>query len=85
MEKPVIEVDLQGPDGSVFALMAKARTALMTAIPLHGMVEQRQRRWAEAAGKADKMMRAVMQSHSYDEALSVVRQYVTIQEKGGSL
>lgn len=31
------------------------------------------------------MMREVMQAHSYDEALGIIRRYVTIQEKGGSL
>lgn len=30
MEKPIIEVDLQGPDGNVFALTAKARAAILS-------------------------------------------------------
>ncbi|BFL28564.1 hypothetical protein K320107C7_09790 [Alistipes shahii] len=83
MEKPIIEVDLQGPDGNVFALMAEARAAMIAAVPCEGSVSQRQWNREKAEAKAYGMMRAMMQSHSYDEALSVIRRYVTIQEKGG--
>lgn len=81
MEKPIIEVDLQGPDGNVFALMVKARVAMIAAVPCEGSISQRQ--WNREKAEAYEMMQTVMQSHSYGEALSVIRQYVTIQEKGG--
>lgn len=84
MEKPIIEVDLQGPDGNVFALMMKARAAMIAATQREGTVFQRQWNREKAEAEAYGMMRAAMQSHSYDEALSVIRQYVTIQEKGGA-
>lgn len=83
MEKPIIEVDLQGPDGNVFALMAEARIAMIAAAQREGTVFQRQWNREKAEAKAYGMMRAAMQSHSYDKALSVIRQYVTIREKGG--
>ena len=85
MYKAIIEVDLRGPDGNVFALMTKARAAIIAAVPRGGSAVERRWKREKAECEADKMMRAVMQSHSYDEALSVIRQYVTIQEKGGGL
>lgn len=84
MEKAIVEVDLQGPDGNVFALMAKARAAMIAAVPHTGSATQRRWNREKAEVEAGRMMTAVMQSHSYDEALSVIRQYVTIQEKGGA-
>ena len=47
--------------------------------------EDREQDIAAAEAEAGTMMREVMQAHSYDEALSVIRRYVTIQEKGGGL
>lgn len=85
MGKPIIEVDLQGPDGNVFALMAKARASIIAAVPRGGTSTQRRWKREAAQCEANRMMKAVMQTHSYEEALAVIRQYVTIQEKGGSL
>lgn len=81
MEKPIIKVDLQGPDGDVFALMNKARAAIIAAVPRGG--NPTQRRWKREAAQleASKMMKAVMQTHSYNEALDVIREYVTIQDE----
>ena len=84
MENPIIEVDLRGPDGNVFALMTKARAAIIAAVPRGGTSTQRRWKREAAQCKADRMMKAVMQAHSYEEALAVIRQYVTIQEKGGA-
>ncbi len=81
MGKPIIKVDLQGPDGNVFALMAKARAAMIAAVPRGG--NSTQRRWKREAAylEAAKMMKSVMQSHSYDEALDAISEYVTIQDE----
>lgn len=85
MEKPTIHVDLQGPDGNVFALMRAARAAILSAVPHVGSAVQRRWNREEAEGESSRMMKAVMQSHSFDEALNIVRKYVNIEEKGGSL
>ena len=60
MEKPIIKVDLQGPDGNVFALMFKARAAMIAAVPPGG--NSTQRRWKREAAHLEvaKMMKAVM-------------------------
>lgn len=81
MEKPIIKVDLQGPDGNVFALMRMARAAIMAAVQRGG--NSTQRRWKREAAEREssRMMEAVMQAHSYDEALEVIRRYVTIQDE----
>jgi len=83
MEKPIVKVDLQGPDGNVFALMRMARAAIIAAVPRGG--NSTQRRWKREAAEceADRMMKAVMRTHSYDEALEVIRRYVTIQDERG--
>ncbi len=81
MEKPIIKVDIQGLDGNVFALMAKARAAIIAAVPPGG--NSTQRRWKREAAHLEvaKMMKSVMQAHSYDEALNAISKYVTIQDE----
>ncbi len=86
MDKPIIEVDLQGPDGNVFALMAKARVAIISAVRRPGFrakapAEELARNQQNAEVVAQLMMQEVMQAHSYTEALDVIRRYVTIREE----
>ncbi len=90
MEKPIIEVDLQGPDGNVFALMAEARIAILSGVRRLGLQtrksrEEQDRDRAHAEFVAGQMMREVMQTHTYDGALAIIRQYVNIKQKGGGL
>lgn len=89
MEKPIIQVDLQGPDGNVFALMAKARTAILSDVRRLGFQtrksrEEQDRDKAHAEFVAEQMMREVMQTHTYDGALTIIRRYVNIKQKGGA-
>lgn len=81
MEKPIVKVDLSGPDGNVFALMQAARAAMLAAVPRGGNPTERRWRREHAQGDASEMMEAVMQTHSYDEALEVIGRYVTIQDE----
>ncbi|WP_304947934.1 hypothetical protein [uncultured Alistipes sp.] len=88
MEKPIIEVDLQGPDGNVFALMAEARVAILSDVRRLGLQtrksrEEQDRDKAHAEFVAGQMMREVMQTHTYDGALAIIRRYVNIEQKGG--
>lgn len=90
MGKPIIEVDLQGPDGNVFALMAEARVAILSDVRRLGLQtrksrEEQDRDRAHAEFVAGQMMREVMQTHTYDGALAIIRRYVNIKQKGGSL
>lgn len=88
MEKPTITIDPTGPGGNVFAVMAEARSAIIAAARNARFMkarEDREQDIAAAEAEAGVMMREVMQAHSYDEALGVIRRYVTIQEKGGGL
>lgn len=89
MEKPIIEVDLQGPDGNVFALMAEARVAILSDVRRLGFQtrksrEEQDRDRAHAEFVAGQMMREVMQTHTYDGALAIIRRYVNIKQKGGA-
>lgn len=88
MEKPTITIDPEGPGGNVFAVMAEARSAIIAAARKACFMkarEDREQDIAAAEAEAGTMMREVMLAHSYDEVLSVIRRYVTIQEKGGGL
>lgn len=90
MEKPIIEVDLQGPDGNVFALMTEARVAILSNVRRLGLQtrksrEEQDRDRAHAEFVAGQMMREVMQTHTYDGALAIIRRYVNIKQKGGGL
>ncbi len=82
MEKPIIKVDLQGPDGNVFALMFKARAAMIAAAIQPGE-SSTQRRWKREAAQreASEMKKSVLEAHSYDEALDAISKYVTIQDE----
>ena len=89
MEKPIIEVDLQGPDGNGFALMAKARAAILSDVRRLGFQtrksrEEQDRDKAHAEFVAEQMMREVMQTHTYDGALTIIRRYVNIKQQGGA-
>lgn len=81
MEKPIVKVDLQGSDGNVFALMQMARAAILAAVPRGGNPTERRWKREHAQDDASEMMKAVMQTHSYDEALEVIGGYVTIQDE----
>ena len=88
MEKPIIEVDLQGPDGNVFALMAEARVAILSDVRRLGLQtrksrEEQDRDKAPAEFVGGQLMREVMQTHTYDGALAIIRRYVNIEQKGG--
>lgn len=88
MEKPTILIDPAGPGGNAFAVMSEARSAIIAAARKSSFMKAREDRKqdiAAAESEAGSMMREVMQAHSYDEALGVIRRYVTIQEKGGGL
>ena len=82
MDKPTITIDPAGPGGNVFAVMAEAAARKASFMKVR---EDREQDIAAAEAEAGTMMREVMQAHSSDEALSVIRRYVTIQEKGGGL
>ena len=86
MEKPIIVVDLKGAEGNIFALMATARIAIISAARRPGfrigkLVEESERDQRNAEFVSRQMMNEVMLAHSYDEALGIVRRYVTIREE----
>ena len=89
MEKPTITVDLSGAQGNIFALMSEARAAILSNVRKLGFQtrksrEEQERDKAHAEFVAGQMMREVMQTHTYDGALAVIRQYVNIKQKGGA-
>lgn len=86
MEKPIITVDLQGPDANVFSLMEHARNAIITAVRRPGFrlgrtAEELARDRQNAEIVAEQMTREVMHSHTYGDALDIIRKYVTIQDE----
>lgn len=89
MEKPTITVDLSGAQGNIFALMSEARAAILSNVRKLGFQtrksrEEQERDKAHAEFVAGQMMREVMQTHTYDGALAVIRRYVNIKQKGGA-
>lgn len=86
MEKPTITVDLSGAQGNIFALMSEARAAILSNVRKLGFQtrksrEEQERDKAHAEFVAGQMMREVMQTHTYDGALAVIRRYVNIKQK----
>lgn len=69
MEKPVIKFDSQGPSGNIFYILGLVKAAL-----------RKQRRIIDY----NNCLERVQNSHSYAEALKIIREYVDlidIQEK----
>lgn len=86
MEKPIVKVDLQGPDGNVFSLMQHARNAIIMAIRRPGFrfgrtAEERARDRQNAEIVIGRMTREVMHCRTYGDALDTIRKYVTIQDE----
>lgn len=62
MSKPVIRLNMKGPDGNIFAVLAEARNALRSAYVSSEMISRATR------------------ASNYEDSLSIVREYVTIEE-----
>lgn len=60
--KPVVAIDMDGPDGNIFAVMGAAARAL---------------RKANLSGEKE-MQNRVMSSGSYEEALNIIEEYVEL-------
>lgn len=89
MEKPTITVDLSGEQGNIFTLMSEARAAILSDVRRLGFQtrksrEEQDRDKVHAEFVAGQMMREVMQTHTYDGALAIIRRYVNIEQKGGA-
>lgn len=63
MSKPVIRLNMNGPDGNIFEVLAAARNSLRSAY------------------RSSEMISRATRAHSYDDSLSIIREYVTIEEE----
>ena len=66
MEKPVIEYDSRGPSGNIYAILGMVQTVL-----------RKQRRYTDFNNLRDR----VFEAHSYDEALAIIGETVTLVDK----
>lgn len=70
MEKPVIEFDSTGPSGNIFYILGLVRTVL-----------RKQRRIIDY----NNCWKRVINSHSYNEALEIIKEYVDLVDIGGEV
>ena len=84
MERPIIELDLKGPEGNIFYILLEACRAIEHSA-LDGVVpwEQRKLKISNAQFMVTAMHRRVQQAKNYEDALSIIEEYVTIKPKGG--
>jgi len=61
--KPIVEVELAGPSGNVFAIMGNASAKL---------------RRANRSEEAKEMVSRVVKAKSYEEALEIIEEYVRL-------
>lgn len=66
--KPIVTFDSRGSSGNIFAVLALTRDALRKARKINAYNECRDR---------------VLASHSYDEALAIIREYVDLTDERG--
>ena len=62
-EKPVVEVELAGPSGNIFAVMGNASAKL---------------REVRCGKEAKEMVERVMKAKGYEEALEIIEEYVEL-------
>lgn len=67
--KPIMQIDPDGPQGNIFYILGQATAKLL--------------RYPENRHAIDEMSQRVMNAHSYEEALGIIQEYVTIEWKGG--
>lgn len=74
MKKPVITIDPDGPEGNIYYILGKAVRALLCAGDFSAGSK-------EEAGRMRREVRDL--SHTYEEAVSAIEEYVEIKWKGG--
>lgn len=69
-KKPVITVDMDGPEGNIFFIIVKAMKAMIA----NGATRETR----------DEFWRNLKECHSYRESVDMINEYVTIKKtKGG--
>lgn len=68
--KPVMRIDPDGPQGNIFYILGFATGELLSSgVP---------------ASVRDEMRGRVMNAGSYEEAIRIIQEYVTVKRKGGA-
>ena len=82
--KPTIAIDFQGQEGNIFYILLEACRAIEHSA-WDGVVpwEQRKLKISNAQFMVTAMHRRVQQAKNYEDALSIIEEYVTIKPKGG--
>lgn len=82
--KPTIAIDFQGQEGNIFYILLEACRAIEYSA-WDGVVpwEQRELKISNAQFMVTAMHRRVQQAKNYEDALSIIEEYVTIKPKGG--
>lgn len=82
--KPTIAIDFQGQEGNIFYILLEACSAIEHSA-WDGVVpwEQRELKISNAQFMVTAMHRRVQQAKNYEDALSIIEEYVTIKPKGG--
>ena len=70
--KPIMHIDPEGPQGNIFYILGRATAELM-------------KRDSQYKITAATMSRRVFNCHSYEEAIDVIQEYVTINWKEGGV
>lgn len=78
MEKPTIEIDFNGPEGNIFCVLLEANKAIERLAFGGGSIAMRNATLINA-----EMRYKVSKAKSYNEALNIIEEYVTIKQKGG--
>lgn len=72
--KPAITIDPDGPEGNIYFILGKAVKAVITAGGWSAVSKTR---------AAVLQERVLSDTHSYEEAVSAIEEYVDIKWKGG--
>ena len=67
--KPKIHINFDSPDGNIFTVLAHAANAMKA----YGIIDAKE--------EAAKMRERVTNSHGYEDALDIIREYVDIIEE----
>lgn len=84
MSKPTIQIDFRGAQGNIFYILSSACSALRhSALRSPVVWKLKQLKYIEMERLCEDMKTRVTNAESYQEALNIIEEYVTIKPKGG--
>lgn len=82
--KPTIEINFRGPQGNIFYILMSACKAIKDEAFVAGDIwETRLKKINKSYSIVEELQNRVRKAMSYNDAINIIEEYVTIKPKGG--